>query len=187
MVRTRILQALAGLLTAVMAGCLGVAAPPATAPAQPAAGPSAPAAQPVSRAPDPPRTLAECRAAAATSPPPAAAPVAPAAGTPADAAVLETKRQLDARMDAAHEAFRCCYDVLAAPASPRRSAHVGLLVKLDHAGKVTSAEIVPAATDVASPEVHTCILETAKQLDYPRPAMDMDVGYQRVFDFEARR
>lgn len=158
-------------------------AAPAALPALPAA-PASPAA-PLFAAPAPP-AAAPVPASGASAPPLQCTPPPAAAPVPASH-VIETQRQLDDRMDALHETFRCCYDVLEAPSAPKRDAHIALLVKIDHAGKLTSAEIVSADTDVPSPEVHACILETARQIDYPKPVADMDVGYQRVFEFKARR
>lgn len=185
MIKTRLSLVPAGLLLGALAGCAAAAGPTAGAPAQPQAAPVAASPQPVTKAPEPPKTLAECRAAAATAPP---SPATPAAGSaPAAGPVAETQRQFDQKMDALHETFRCCYDTLYAPTAPRKDGHVALLVKVDPAGKLTSAEILAEGTDVTSPEVHACILETARDLQYPKPAMDMDVGYQRVFDFKGRR
>jgi hypothetical protein len=99
----------------------------------------------------------------------------------------DAQAQLDERFQAYHETFRCCFDALYAPKAPRKSAHVALLVKLDYAGKLTSAEIVAPETDIASPEVRACVLDITGALSYPAPANDMDVAYKRVFEFKARR
>jgi hypothetical protein len=168
--RTRFITASLAVTLALAACAPVVAAPPAPAAAPPALAAAAP---PTPRAPDPPRTLAECRAAATSG------------GEVAPAADLEA--QLGALFDARHEMFRCCFDALYAPRAPRTGGTVALLVKLDKKGGFIKAEVVTAESTVQSPEVNACLVDMARELRYPAPPGDRAVGYERIFDFEARR
>jgi len=156
------------------------APPPNTTPAAPtaappaSAAPTAAAAAAAKPAPEKPKTAAECKVLAATTP----APVITA---------TDTQVQMREHFQAYHETFRCCFDNLFAPQNPGVSGKVALAVNIDASGSFASAEILTAETTVNSPEAQACIIEIAKSLTYPRPASGKDIRYQRNFDFKARR
>lgn len=97
----------------------------------------------------------------------------------------DAKQQYSDFFDAYHETFRCCYDAIDAPKKPGQGAKVALLVKVDGTGKLMSSEI--PKNDTISSEVNKCILDIANKLVYPKPIGEKGVGYQRTFDFKARR
>jgi len=124
----------------------------------------------------PPPTVAECKSMAAK-----AAPSAPAAAGP------DSKKQFDDTFQAYQEPFRCCFDALYAPQAPRMNGQVALDIQVNHEGKLIGAEVLAAESNITMPEMHTCMIDIAKTITYPKPTSDSAVDYKRVFQFKARR
>lgn len=120
-------------------------------------------------------TVAECKTLAQK----AATSVPAAAGN-------DVEKQFSDTFQAYHETFRCCFDALYAPQAPRMNGQVALDFKVDHTGKLVSADVITTESNISMPEMHTCMLDIAKTLTYPRPANEMAVDYKRVFQFKAR-
>jgi hypothetical protein len=124
----------------------------------------------------PPPTVAECKTMAAK----AATSVPAASGG-------DAKKQLDDTFQAYQEPFRCCFDALYAPQAPKMNGQVALGIQVNHEGKLIGAEVLASESNIKMPEMHTCMIDIAKTIAYPKPSTDSAVDYKRVFQFKARR
>ncbi len=124
----------------------------------------------------PPPTVAECKTMAQK----AAASVPATSGT-------DVQKQFDDTFQVYQEPFRCCFDALYAPQAPRMNGQVALDVKVNHEGKLIGAEVLSTESNITMPEMHTCMIDIAKTMTYPKPANDSAIDYKRVFQFKARR
>lgn len=124
--------------------------------------------------PPPPPSEQECRARAQR-------PVAyDVTGT------TDLQSQFGRFFDAHHETFRCCFDALEAPNRVNFSAKVSLIVRVEADGKFAGAEFGPGSAPLMPP-TSKCITDVASMLNYPAPIGGKPAGYNRVFDFKARR
>jgi hypothetical protein len=171
----------AGGTGAVASGQPPTASAPTSAPAaggEGAAGAVASGQPPTATAPAPqpekPKTAAECKAGALSTPKPTIS-------------ATEVQQQMRDFFQAYHESFRCCFDSLYASKNPGASGKVTLIATIDKEGALKETEINAADTTVASPEVHACMIDIAKALSYPKPANGKSIAYKRVFDFKARK
>lgn len=124
----------------------------------------------------PPPTVAECKTMAQK----AATSVPTTAGN-------DVQKQFDDTFQMYQEPFRCCFDALYAPQAPRMNGQVALDVKINHEGKLIGAEVLATESNITMPEMHTCMIDIAKTMTYPKPANDSAIDYKRVFQFKARR
>jgi hypothetical protein len=171
--RFTLVSALA-LVTSLLIGC----APQMTQTPPPNAdGQSAAPAKNANAAPKvPPPTVAECKT------------MAQKAGTNVPATSgTDVQKQFDDAFQAYQDSFRCCFDALYAPQAPRMNGQVALDVKVSHEGKLLGAEVLSTESNITMPEMHTCMIDIAKTMTYPKPANDSAVDYKRVFQFKARR
>jgi hypothetical protein len=99
----------------------------------------------------------------------------------------DAQKQFDDTFQLYQEPFRCCFDALYAPQAPRMNGQLALDVKVNHEGKLIGAEVLATDTNISMPEMHTCMLDIAKTVTYPKPANDSAIEYKRVFQFKARR
>jgi len=99
----------------------------------------------------------------------------------------DVQKQFDDTFQVYQEPFRCCFDALYAPQAPRMNGQVALDVKVNHEGKLIGAEVLSTESNITMPEMHTCMIDIAKTMPYPKPANDSAVDYKRVFQFKAHR
>jgi hypothetical protein len=99
----------------------------------------------------------------------------------------DVQKQFDDTFQVYQEPFRCCFDALYAPQAPRMNGTVALDVKVNHEGKLIGAEVLSTESNITMPEMHTCMIDIAKTMTYPKPANDSAIDYKRVFQFKARR
>jgi hypothetical protein len=172
-----------GATGAVASGQPPTAGAPTSAPAAQPGGAAVPGAVasgqgPTTSAPpapaEKPKTAAECKAGALTTPKPTVS-------------ATEVQQQMRDFFQAYHESFRCCFDSLHASKNPGASGKVTLVATIDKEGALKETEILAAETTVASPEVHACMIDIAKALSYPKPASGKSIAYTRIFDFKARK
>lgn len=159
-------------LALVLAAC----APVSQTPAVNADGQAAIQAKTTATPPKPPPLVAECKTMAQKA----------ATGAPATPGT-DVQKQFDATFQLYQEPFRCCFDALYAPQAPRMNGQVALDVKVSHEGKLMGAEVLPTESNITMPEMHTCMVDIAKMMTYPKPVNDSAVDYKRVFQFKARR
>ena len=124
----------------------------------------------------PPPKVADCKTMAEN----AAKSVPTTSGT-------DVQKQFDDTFQVYQEPFRCCFDALYAPQAPRMNGQVALDVKVNHEGKLIGAEVLSTESNITMPEMHTCMIDIAKTMTYPKPANDSAIDYKRVFQFKARR
>lgn len=139
--------------------------------------------------PKQPQTTADCKELKTeiTNEPPSSAVPMNNATAPKEGTETSTRLQpLVDLMKANRDKFRCCFDLWARN-NPGQSGRVSIQIKLDPEGKLTSAEIAQADTTVAAPEVHSCIIEVAKSITYPKSPTGKETTYKHPFDFKARR
>jgi len=99
----------------------------------------------------------------------------------------DPQKQFDDTFQAYQEPFRCCFDALYAPQAHWRNGEVALDVKVNHEGKLIGAEVLSTESNITMPEMHTCMIDIAKTMTFPKPANDSAIDYKRVFQFKARR
>lgn len=136
-----------------------------------------------------PQTAADCRDLKTdiTNEPPSGAVAMNNATAPKDGSATSDRLQpLVDLMKTNRDKFRCCFDLWARK-NPGASGRVSIQLKIDPEGKLTSADIAQNDTTVAAPEVHSCILDVAKSLTYPKSPSGKETTYKHPFDFKARR
>lgn len=124
----------------------------------------------------PPPTVAECKTMAEK----AGKSVTAVAGT-------DPQKQFDDAFQPYQDSYRCCFDALYAPQAPRMNGQVALSIRVNHEGKLIGAEVLATESNITMPEMHTCMIDIAKMMTYPKPAGDSAIEYKRVFQFKARR
>lgn len=190
---------LAALTFAACGGGSSSSPPPGSGDSQPEAAPGSGASEPSGEAshssgaeakPEPkqPQTAADCKELKTeiTNEPPASAVPMNNATAPKEGSETSSRLQpLVDLMKANRDKFRCCFDLWARN-NPGASGRVSIQLKLDPEGKLTSAEIAQTDTTVAAPEVHSCIIEVAKSIAYPKSPTGKETTYKHPFDFKAR-
>jgi hypothetical protein len=98
----------------------------------------------------------------------------------------DVKAQFSTFFEAHREIFRCCFDALEAPSRPYVDVKVSLVVNVEADGKLASVAFAPGSGTIF-PATSKCITDAASALSYPAPIGGKAIGYNRVFDFKARR
>ena len=80
--------------------------------------------------------------------------------------------------------FRCCFDLWGRK-NPGSAGRVMMRVKLKPDGTLITAETITKDSTITAPEVHSCILDVAKSLTYPKSPSGKETTYTHPFDFKA--
>jgi hypothetical protein len=134
-----------------------------------------------------PETVADCKELKTdiTNEPPASAVPMNNAAAIGDAGPSDRLQPIVDIIRANRDKFRCCFDLWGRK-NPGGAGRVMLRVKLKPDGSVANTETVEKDSTVAAPEVHSCIIEVAKSLSYPKSPSGKETTYTHPFDFKAR-
>lgn len=150
------------------------------------AAPETPAPKKAAKQPETAADCKEIKSEIVNEPPENAVPMNNATAPSADAGVVSDRLSpLAQLMRSNRDKFRCCFDLWGRK-NPGGAGRVSLRLKLDPEGKLTSSEIVAKDTTVSAPEVHSCMLEVAKVLSFPKSQSGKETTYTHPFDFKAR-
>lgn len=133
-----------------------------------------------------PESAADCKElkTTITNEPPAGAVAMNNAAAPGDAGASDRLDPIVETIRSNRDKFRCCFDLWGRK-NAGGAGRVWLALNLKPDGSIITAETLEKDSTVTAPEVHSCMVDVAKSISWPKSPSGKETKYRHPFDFKA--